>query len=138
MAGDPVDCSLTVTDPVFAGENGAELRRAVEDSPASWADLDWADESPFGYLDDTLFADMERQFGEEAFARFWSSDQEVPVAFRSAFGVELGEWVLDWVHDQIGVSRAGPGIPVGDLLVSVLALSTLAALACGAATRRRV
>ena len=138
LAGDPVDCSLSVTDPVYIGENGAELRRAMDASPVSYADLDWADESPFGYLDDTLFADLERQFGAEAFARFWSSDQEVPAAFRNAFGVDLGEWVLGWVDQQLGVSRAGPSLPLGDLLLSIGTLSLFAAIASGAAISRRV
>jgi hypothetical protein len=138
LAGDVSDCSRAVTNPVELRGLGAEMRSAVGSSALSYADVPWADESPFGYLDDSLFAELEHQFGEEAFGRFWSSDQDVPLAFEAAFGVGLGEWVLSWVSGQTGIARAGPGTPLEDLLSGILAVSALAALTSLVAMRRRV
>jgi hypothetical protein len=138
MAGDPADCESAVLDPFGGQDVGSELSRAAESSPVSFAELDWIDESPFSYLDDSLFAELEAEFGAEAFARFWSSEQEVPTAFAAAFGVELGDWVLAWVDVQMGTSRAGPGIPFGDLGLAILVVAAMTAVASRVAMRRRV
>lgn len=138
LAGQPEACARAVLDPIDVEGNGSELRAVAERVGWSYADLDWSDESPFRYLDDSLFADIERQFGEEAFARFWSSDEEVPVAFEAAFGVELGEWVLAWADAQMGISRAGPAIPLADILLVMFTVGAMTALACRVGMRRRI
>jgi hypothetical protein len=138
MAGDPADCEAAILDPMGSQRSRSELGSAAAAAPVSFAELDWIDESPFAYMDDSLFAELEGQFGAEAFARFWSSELEVSAAFEAAFGVDLGEWVLAWVEAQTGISRAGPGIPFVDLLLVVLTVAALTAMACGVTMRRRV
>jgi hypothetical protein len=137
MSGDPTACETAILDPIGGEDPRSELRRAAASSPVSFAELDWADASPFSYLDDSLFAELEAEFGAEAFAHFWSSEQEVPAAFEAAFGVELGDWVLAWADAQMGTSRAGPGIPFGDLGLVILTVAALTAVASSVAMRRR-
>jgi hypothetical protein len=138
LAGRPDACARAVLDPVDVEGNGSELRSVAARVGWSYADLDWSDESPFRYLDDSLFADLERQFGEEAFTMFWSSDEEVPVAFEAAFGVELGDWVLTWADTQTGVSRAGPGLSFADIMLVIVTVGALTAMASGVGMRRRL
>jgi hypothetical protein len=138
MAHDATDCESAILDPIAREGPRSELTRAVGSSPASFAEVDWADESPFGYLDDSLFAELEDEFGAEAFARFWSSEQEVPAAFEAAFGVELGDWVLAWVDAQMGTSPTGPGIPFGDLILAILTVGLLTAAGSRVAMRRQI
>lgn len=85
-----------------------------------------------------LFADLEREFGTEAFARFWTSDAAVPLAFESAFGIDAGTWMLRWTKEEVGTHQAGPGLRAGTSLLALLTLMALAATVSFMATRRRV
>lgn len=92
----------------------------------------------FGFADQYLLADLEGDAGPEAFARFWTSDDEVPEAFEAAFGVDLGSWVREWAQEEAGVYEAGPGLGAGTGLASLLTLLALAGAACFVGMRRRV
>jgi hypothetical protein len=139
LAGDAGACTRAVSEPALIGPVGpfeANVGNATStafdfENPASM-------QPPFSYLDDSLLADVESEFGQEAFARFWSSDQPVVTAFSNAFGVELGAWVLDWVESRTGLYRAGPELPLGSLWLSLLALAGLSAIGCASAIKRRV
>jgi hypothetical protein len=86
-----------------------------------------------------LLADLEADFGPEAFGRFWRSDAPVEMAFRDAFGIDVGPWVLSWVDRIYGTVPAGPRLagstttwPLG------LTLALFAAIAILFSRRRRV
>ena len=70
----------------------------------------------------TVLATAEAMYGSEAFARFWRSDAPVDDAFRAAFGVDLGDWVLARVSERVRITRAGPALSATALLGSLLVL----------------
>jgi hypothetical protein len=135
LAGIPEGCLETVTsERTLMGRNGLEpyaTDAVLLEGIRSWF-------SPFGNRDDYLLADLEAAFGPERFQRFWSSEQELPEAFRAAFGVELGEWVVSWVGGGMETTPPGPGLSKSAALGSMLAVSLMAALAGAWARKRRV
>jgi len=92
----------------------------------------------FALADAALFADLARAFGNERFARFWTSEADPALAFTAAFGVHPGAWVGDWARSYYGEGRralrAGPGSWAATLLLVGAALS----FAVITARRRRV
>jgi hypothetical protein len=50
------------------------------------------------YIDNQMFAELEAEFGQDRFARFWSSGKTAPEAFEEAFGVAPGVWVQAWAR----------------------------------------
>jgi hypothetical protein len=85
-----------------------------------------------------LLSEMEASFGPERFERFWRSDDDVPVAFASAFGLDIDEWVREWAISHYGVHQPGPTMPAGTLLLSAAAVLLAGCLAAGIAARRTV
>jgi hypothetical protein len=139
LAGDAPSCQRAVTDPASLASVEADEGWVATHSPVSYYAEAWGlMQPPFAYLDDTLLADLEAEFGTEAFARFWSSDEPVPAAFENSFGVGMGEWVRDWADAEIGLYRAGPSVPAGDMPATLLTLMLLAAGATAVGLRRRV
>ena len=86
----------------------------------------------------TLLADLEREFGRERFARFWTSSQDVEPAFHAAFGIGLGEWVVHWSTQRFGLREAGARMDVLTLVLSIVFVVSFAFLAAVIAVRRRV
>ncbi len=126
MAGRADACLRLMTDPAhLAGLS--DDQKIVDGSPAVSLGGS-SSRSPFGGLDDFLFLDLEREFGAEAFQRFWTSEQEVPVAFEQAFGIELGPWTVSWIQRLMGTREAGPGLPGHAIWLSLLTVSFLAGL----------
>ncbi|MBM4184444.1 MAG: hypothetical protein FJ207_09480 [Gemmatimonadetes bacterium] len=138
MAGDPAKCETAVTDPAQIGASDADDAYVVATTPLSYVIDQGPSQPPFAYLDDTLLADAEREFGADAFARFWSSDAPVTDAFAAAFGVDLGEWVTGWLQDRTGVYMAGPRVGGADLMLTLMALTVITALGTAVAVRRQV
>ena len=85
-----------------------------------------------------LLADLEAEFGADAFLRFWSSTESVEDAFESAFGVEVGEWMTVWVDSVSGTTQPGPGLPRSASSGSMLALGLLAGIAFLRNRRRKL
>ena len=136
LSGIAEGCLRTVTLPELIKPDGDEAY-IVANSPASaLGSMNWR--SIFGYHDDYLLADLEREFGPEAFSRFWKSDAEVPEAFETAFGMEMGAWVVTWVDDVIGAHPPGPTLSAGMLGGSLLTLLLLAGIITLVARRRTV
>jgi len=134
VAGRTDACLTLMTDLDYLGIANNN-QRIIDNSPATSLGGSTL-RSPFASLDDFLFLDLERDFGADAFQRFWTSDQEVPVAFEQAFGVELGAWTVSWVQRLMGTREAGPGLPGGAIWLSLLTISFLAGLS-GLWHRRR-
>ena len=134
MAGQHDPCLALITEPEFLGLDNEE-QRIVDRSPATSLGGSTL-RSPFGEVDDRLFATLEDEFGADAFGRFWTSDKEVPVAFEEAFGVDLGDWTVSWVRSVLGTVPLGPRVPRQALWLSLLTVSLLAGVA-GFWNRRR-
>jgi len=136
VAGDAEACAGAFT---WYGADRAARSSATADELVITAEeelLDWG--SGFVYVGEYLLADLELDFGEDAFARFWTSEEPVPEAFEGAFGVGIGDWMLGWVEAEIGLDDAGPELPSGTYLPTLLTFMALAAGASLAQSRRRV
>jgi hypothetical protein len=57
----------------------------------------------FGIAEYGMLYDLEHQFGEERFAKFWTSQSELDVAFEDAFATSTGDWMLSWVKARFPV-----------------------------------
>jgi len=102
MAGDRAACAGTVTHPT------ARQSVPLLVSESRMSHMESGFRTSFWLRSQFLLAELEARYGTDAFARFWKSEDEVPVAFEQAFGVELGSWMRDWVQTEIGSFHAGP------------------------------
>jgi hypothetical protein len=84
-----------------------------------------------------MFAALEQQFGKERFARFWMSHQPPEAAFQAAFGVELGDWLHQWMQ-PIGYLAAGARLEGGSIFMTLILLGMLAGGVVLTAQRRRI
>jgi hypothetical protein len=133
MAGRTDACQRLMTDPAHLAGPGDD-QRIVDRSPA--VSLGSSTVSPFRGLDDFLFLDLEQEFGADAFQRFWTSEQEVTVAFEQAFGAELGLWTASWIQRLMGPREVGPLLAGHAIWLSLLTISFFAGLS-GLWHRRR-
>jgi hypothetical protein len=137
MAAIPEGCLATVLSRNFRGVSSGIQRYAAANSPLTGPGrYGWR--SSFGPEDEYLLSDLEAEFGPEAFGAFWRSDEEVPVAFESAFGMGMGEWVAHWLGATIKASPPGPRLTKSAALGGMLTISIFAAFAGAWARRRRV
>jgi hypothetical protein len=83
-----------------------------------------------------LLADMLRAMGRERFARFWASTDPMPVAFQKASGMSLGEWIVTWASEDIGMIRKGPTARTASVLMALIVAGLCIALSMLAARRR--
>jgi hypothetical protein len=137
MAGDAGACLLAFLAPEIGAEWDADRDYIVANSPATHMGRSIF-VSARNRAEAHLFADLEGEFGTQAFSRFWTSEEAVPRAFESAFGEDAGAWMLRWVHAEIGAHQPGPGLRAGTPLLAILTLMALAATVSFMATRRRV
>lgn len=86
----------------------------------------------------SLFMAMEAEFGAARFERFWRSDADVETAFAAAFGVSLGEWMMQWTQRYHGVDVRGPRVDLMSVLLSLLAVGVLLGGAATVAHRRSI
>lgn len=73
----------------------------------AWYALEWVRDyysgaRVLGRRESRMMADMVRTLGRDRFARFWSSDAPMPVAFEQAAGESLGAWTQRWAVAQYG------------------------------------
>ncbi len=94
--------------------------------------------SPFGPMSAYVLADLEADFGSDAFERFWQSDRSVSEAFEEAFGTSAGEWMVGWVDDNLGIRDAGPDVKKGSLFQIMLLLSFCGGIGAFCSLRRSV
>lgn len=103
LAGSPAECSRTVLDstPPWREALPGDLTGFHPWQFGRWGRPDaLVSVHPIG---DWFLSDIIRQEGRERFARFWQSDQPVEIAFRQAFGQDLGRWTRDWgVRQRLG------------------------------------
>lgn len=138
LAGDADACLQAVSSPASGfrlAQSDYEYIRTH--SPLTY-NVRYGAPTAFGSPDQYLLADLEAEAGPDTFARFWTSAEEMPVAFEAAFGVDPGSWIRDWAQREDGVYHAGPGLRAGTKLWSLLALVLLAGLASLVGVRRQV
>ena len=88
--------------------------------------------------DAALLIDLENEFGSERFQQFWKSPEPVSKAFEAAFGVALGEWVLDWSEARYGAISIGARMKLDTILLSLIFIGLFAALAVATVRGRRI
>jgi len=98
----------------------------------------WRGRPAFGMWEYQILATLQRDFGEDAFQAFWTSEASVGEAFESAFGVSAGEWLFEQSRAGGPALEAGPAVDFEDFGLSLLTLFSLMALAVGVAKRRTV
>jgi hypothetical protein len=98
-------------------------QRRDDGGPATW------------YILDAL----EREFGAEAFGRFWRSDEPMTIAFQNAFGLSTASWGFQWASSLEG-ARADMNVLPSRRESGLMIIYTLVGLglALGVATRRKV
>jgi len=128
LAGDPAGCAHLFENPAVGDPVLEDRLEVVRLSPATSI----GPVTPYGsvFPDEAfLLADLESEFGAEAFARFWTSPEDVRVAFETAFGMDVGDWMLRWVEQSVGIEPAGPGLPRSASSGAMLAVMVLLGLA---------
>ena len=83
-----------------------------------------------------LLADLEAEFGPDAFQRFWSSEEDFEVAFERAFGIGSGEWMVGWTRGVSGSFPATPRLARSASSGSMLLIGVLLGLAYVRARKR--
>lgn len=137
----PLMSSLAFNDGCLAGRPDACMtlvNGVVRDSAriAAYERLNLT--GPIGWADGALFAHVEREFGEERFARFWTSEQPPEQAFEAAFGLPMGEWVAGWARRHYGIEPRGPELNAAGVLLSLMLVAVCAAVSLWNARRRTV
>jgi hypothetical protein len=138
LTGDAEACAAVLLDPRDERTLLGQSQEIVRRSPV----MSLGQSSLFGqnrFRDEGfLLADLEKEFGAEAFTRFWTSAAEMPVAFEAAFGVDLGTWAVTWVDAVMGVEPPGPGLPRSASSGSMLAVGLLLGIAFVRARKQKV
>lgn len=86
----------------------------------------------------TLLGALYEEFGRERTEAFWTSESEVPTAFRDAFQVEVGAWVAGRVRQDRSYVPRGPLPRLRGTLWALLLVAACGGVASVAGTRRRV
>ncbi|MEQ9400987.1 MAG: hypothetical protein RJQ04_17600 [Longimicrobiales bacterium] len=135
-AGIPEGCQELFLDPGFASRQASAAYLVANSDLLAAAPTNY--DSPFGPLDDYLLDDLLREFGADAFGRFWTSDRPVAEAFETAFGTSAGTWMAGWTGREIERHEPGPGIRKGSLFGTGVLLSLFAVVGGLWARRRTV
>lgn len=85
-----------------------------------------------------ILADLEAEFGVEAFRRFWTSDEAVDDAFASAFGLRPGAWLVQRIERYQGIDAPGPGVPQHTSSMAMLTITAFLGIAYWRRRERKV
>jgi hypothetical protein len=93
----------------------------------------------FAEVERALLADLEREFGTDRFARFWTSAEPLEAAFANAFGTSLGEWVHGWALRYYPAAEpVRAAVAPWTALMSLLTIGVLCGAAMLEAHRRQI
>ena len=98
----------------------------------------WAPAHPLGLGVRSFLADLVADMGQDHFARFWTSDEPVDIAFATAFGLPLEDWTMKWAREQVGTPLRGPATSPGALLQGFLLAALFVGIGVVYGTRREV
>jgi hypothetical protein len=140
LAGDTDACGWLMARPGVGNRIDPDDLTIVAASPATSLDggRRGASRWTFGSRGSYLLSDLEADMGAEAFAEFWTSDEEFSAAFEDAFDTDAGSWLLGWLSRSVGIYPPGPGLPRSATSGSVLTILLLLGLAWSVQRRRRV
>jgi hypothetical protein len=136
LTGEAATCTKIFLDPDGVNPVGARRQRVAQRSPAIYSG--YLPTDAFSYDGPFLLADLEARFGPEAFRRFWTSGDEVTAAFETAFGMEVGDWIVEWLDERTGIDKATPAPTLAATFGSLLLVSLMTGLAAFVHRRRRV
>jgi hypothetical protein len=74
-----------------------------------------------------LLTDLEAEFGQDRFARFWTSSLAVPEAFEEAFGLAPDRWLQGWVRRHYFSGPSGAELVEAGAIAVVLLLGSIVA-----------
>jgi hypothetical protein len=138
MAGSAEACAALFVHPERASRlAGAFAHEIAEWSPA----VSTGGPSPFRHwllMYQYVLADLQAEFGREAFRAFWTSEADVATAFRTSFGVDAGTWLVSWINRTARVQPPGPALPRRASTGGLLTIALLLGVAYAQQRRRRV
>ena len=85
-----------------------------------------------------LMADLRTEIGDEAFARFWRSEDDVVEALAEATGTSASSWIHRWAVTRFGAQPRGPTVQPVTALLTLLAIAALGAASLQVARLRRI
>lgn len=115
LAGDAEACLETT---LAGSEERFERGPGVRHGTAFTATDTW----PMWRQSQFLMTTLEREFGEERFRAFWTSDAPVPRAFQAAFGEPMDAWLLAWYDRHAEIVPPGPSPRLAGLLGTLVVL----------------
>lgn len=98
----------------------------------------WAPAHPLGLGVRSFLADLVTDMGQDRFARFWTSDEPVEIAFATAFGLPIEDWTMKWARDQVGTPLRGTATRPGALLQGFLLAALFVGIGVSYGTKREV
>lgn len=85
-----------------------------------------------------LLADLEAEYGREAFREFWASSKDFDAAFEDAFGIEPGAWMVQRIEKLRSIDEPGPGVPRSASSASMLTIAAFLGIAYWRRRERRI
>lgn len=86
----------------------------------------------------TLLGALYEEFGRERTEAFWTSESEVPTAFRDAFQVDAGAWLAGRIRQERSYVPPGPLPRLRGTLWALLLVAACGGVAAAAGARRSV
>lgn len=126
LRGDVGVCATVFANPETALGDGGGMQLEAWRSSAMGT-TQGTDGATLGGEVPHLLADLESEFGPDAFQRFWSSETELATAFSDAFGTTPGNWLQGWVDQTYRSVPALPGLTRTAGLGSILFITLMSA-----------
>lgn len=137
IARDASSCAEAFQIPRGLNEIAGRNVEIVAKSHAVWIGS-WSSYQSIAADDAFMLADLEEEFGRDAFTAFWTSDAEVLPAFQDAFGLSAGEWVVSWISERYEVEGRGATLNRAATSGSVLMILLMLLFAFSHQRRRTV
>lgn len=109
ISGDAPSCAEVFESPRGRDQSAHRNVEIVAQSPALWIGS-WSNHLAIAGDDGFMLADLEEEFGRDAFTAFWTSEADVLTAFEDAFGSTAGEWVVSWISQRYELESRGPAL----------------------------
>jgi hypothetical protein len=135
LTGDTEACATMFVEPRRPDVSGIRQRERPE-YPATFTGT--GRDGPLPADDWFLLADVEREFGQDAFQSFWTSQDDVRTAFEASFGVDLGEWLLRWLGRDLAIERRSPAPSLPTTFAGLLVVALMTGFASAWHGRRTV
>lgn len=128
LAGVESACGRFLRDPTASSLVTPQQVEIVRRSPATGIGSAFSRRSWVQGLRHVL-ADLEADFGADAFQAFWTSPESFDAAFEGAFGITPGAWMVQRIEKMHGVEKPGPGVPRHARSASMLTIAAFLGIA---------